>query len=70
MKRLLLTLAALGALTTATAHAEVIDATAGGFEVRRTVVINAPADRVYAALAQPSQWWSKDHTWSGSAANL
>jgi uncharacterized protein YndB with AHSA1/START domain len=67
MKYLLI--AATLALTTA-ARAEVVDAQPGGFEVKRTAVLNAPADKVYAALAQPSQWWSKDHTWSGSAANL
>jgi uncharacterized protein YndB with AHSA1/START domain len=53
-----------------TAHAEVVDAQANGFEVKRTALLNAPADKVYAALAQPSQWWNKDHTWSGSSANL
>ncbi|MFZ0269806.1 SRPBCC family protein [Caulobacter sp.] len=68
MKHLLITAAAL-ALTT-TAHAEVADAQPNGFQVKRTAVLNAPADKVYAALSQPSQWWSKDHTWSGSAANL
>jgi len=68
MKRLLI--AAALALAATTAHAEVVDATPNGFEVRRTAVLNAPADKVYAALSQPSQWWNKDHTWSGSAANL
>ena len=64
-----LALTATAALSSGT-RAEVVDAQANGFEVRRTAVLNAPADKVYAALAQPSQWWSKDHTWSGSAANL
>jgi uncharacterized protein YndB with AHSA1/START domain len=68
MKHLLIAAAAL-AVTTA-AHAEVVDAQPNGFEVKRTAVLNAPADKVYAALCQPSQWWSKDHTWSGSSANL
>jgi uncharacterized protein YndB with AHSA1/START domain len=68
MKHLLIAAAAL-ALTTA-AHAEVVDAQSNGFQVKRTAVLNATADKVYAALAQPSQWWNKDHTWSGSAANL
>jgi uncharacterized protein YndB with AHSA1/START domain len=69
MKHLLIAAATL-ALTTAAAHAEVVDAQPNGFEVKRTVVLNAPADKVYAALSQPSQWWNKDHTWSGSSANL
>jgi uncharacterized protein YndB with AHSA1/START domain len=68
MKHLLIVAAAL-ALTIA-ARAEVVDAQPNGFEIKRTAVLNAPADKVYAALAQPSQWWNKDHTWSGSAANL
>lgn len=63
---------ALGASASlaSTSRAEVVDSQPNGFEVKRTAVLNAPADKVYAALAQPSQWWSKDHTWSGSAANL
>lgn len=69
MKHLLLITAAVALAATA-ARAEVVDAQANGFEVRRTAVLNAPVDKVYAALAQPSQWWNKDHTWSGSAANL
>ena len=68
MKRQLI--AAVLALVATVAHAEVIDAAPNGFEVKRTAVLNASADRVYAALSQPSQWWNKDHTWSGSAANL
>lgn len=68
MKRLLIAAALI--LTGSAAQAEVIDAQPNGFEVKREAVFNAPADKVYAALAQPSQWWNKDHTWSGSAANL
>lgn len=74
MKHLLiaatLTLAAATPAFPSVAGAEVVDAQANGFQVKRSAVLNAPADRVYAALSQPSQWWSKDHTWSGSAANL
>jgi uncharacterized protein YndB with AHSA1/START domain len=69
MKHLLIAAATLALAATA-ARAEVVDAQPNGFEVKRTAVLNAPADKVYAALAQPSQWWSKDHTWSGSSANL
>jgi uncharacterized protein YndB with AHSA1/START domain len=69
MKHLMIAAAAL-ALTTTAGHAEVVDAQPNGFQVKRTAVLNAPADKVYAALSQPSQWWNKDHTWSGSAANL
>lgn len=69
MKYLLIAAATL-ALTATAAQAEVLDAQANGFQVKRTAVLDAPADKVYAALAQPSQWWNKDHTWSGSSANL
>ena len=51
-------------------RAAVVDAQPNGFQVKRTAVIAAPADKVYAALSQPARWWNKDHTWSGSAANL
>lgn len=73
MKRLLiataLALTASAALSSE-AGAEVVDARPNGFEVKRTAVFNAPVDKVYVALSQPSLWWNKDHTWSGSAANL
>ena len=69
MKHLLIA-AALALATATAAQAEVVDAQPNGFEVRRQAVLNAPADKVYAALIQPSAWWNKDHTWSGSPANL
>lgn len=52
------------------ARAEVVDATPGGFEVRREVEIAAPVARVWAVMLQPASWWDSRHTWSGSAANL
>jgi hypothetical protein len=52
------------------ASAEVLNAAANGFEVRETAHTNAPPDQVYAALLQPARWWSSDHTFSRSAANL
>jgi hypothetical protein len=30
----------------------------------------AGADKVYGALLKPGNWWSSEHTFSGSAANL
>ncbi|MBO9709855.1 MAG: SRPBCC family protein [Caulobacter sp.] len=70
MRPLLIAAATALALIGTTASAAVVDAAPNGFEVRREVVIAAPADRVYAALSQPSAWWSGEHTWSGSAASL
>ena len=52
------------------ARAEVADVQPSGFEIRHEVVVAAPARAVWATLVQPSKWWSSDHTWSGSAANL
>lgn len=58
-------LAAAGA-----ARAEVVGATASGFELKQTVHIAVSAGRAYAALVQPTLWWSPSHTFSGSASNL
>jgi len=50
--------------------AEVLSVGSNGFEVRETVHVAATSDKAYAALLQPARWWSSDHTFSGSAANL
>jgi len=52
------------------AHAEVVDKSAAGFEVRQEVVIAAPAAKVWTSLLASGQWWNGSHSWSGSAANL
>src|ERR1044072_4356576 len=57
-------------LAAGAARAEVVDTQPNGFEVRHQVVIAAPAAPVWALLVQPAKWWSSEHTWSGSAANL
>jgi uncharacterized protein YndB with AHSA1/START domain len=51
-------------------HAEVVETSASGFAISRTVHIAATPDRVYAALIQPARWWNSQHTFSGSAANM
>lgn len=61
---------ALALLAAGAARAGVVDAQPNGFEVRHEVVVEAPASAVWAVLVQPAKWWSSDHTWSGSAANL
>jgi len=59
----------LGLMALASAvRAEVVDATPGGFEVKRTLTINAPPAKVYAALIAPAGWWN--HTFSGDPKNL
>jgi uncharacterized protein YndB with AHSA1/START domain len=64
------TTAALAFLAAGSASAEVTDVQANGFQVKHQLVIAAPANAVWALLVQPAKWWSSDHTWSGSAANL
>ena len=69
MKMLIAAVAATVLLTGA-ARAEVTDRSAAGFEVTEKATIAAPAAKVYAALLTPGVWWSSQHSWSGSAANL
>ena len=52
------------------ASAEVSSVSANGFEVKETVHVAAASDKAFAALLQPSRWWSSEHTFSGNAANL
>ena len=70
-KKILAGSAALGALLIGgAAPAEIVSAGANGFEVKQTVHVSASAEKAFAALLQPSRWWSSEHTFSGSAANL
>ena len=62
--------AALAALCSVGAHAAVTDVASNGFTVNESVEIAATPGKIYAALIRPSHWWSKDHTFSGDAANL
>jgi hypothetical protein len=41
-----------------------------GFEVKETAHVAAASDKAFAALLQPSHWWTSEHTFSGNAANL
>jgi hypothetical protein len=52
------------------AAAEVVSVGGNGFEVRETAHTAAAPDKVYAEMLEPARWWSSDHTFSGSAANL
>ena len=56
--------AAAGLVLAGAARAEVVDANAAGFQVKQTVEIAAPADKVWAAIGQVGGWWSSQHTWS------
>lgn len=70
MRRMMIAAAVLALPIAGAARAEVVDVQPNGFEVRHQAVIAAPASVVWAALVQPAKWWSSEHTWSGSAANL
>lgn len=64
----LLALAALAAA--AVAQAEVVSANAHGFEVRHSVQTVIPQEAAFDAFGQVSQWWNKDHSYSGDSANM
>lgn len=68
MNKIVLALASL--CVAAPAAAEVVSADAHGFEVRHTANLVVPPAAAFAAIGQVQHWWSKDHTYSGSAANL
>jgi uncharacterized protein YndB with AHSA1/START domain len=52
------------------ARAVVNDAAANGFSVSENLHIAAPPSAVYETLTSPARWWSSQHTFSKSAANL
>jgi uncharacterized protein YndB with AHSA1/START domain len=57
-------------LATAVAHADVVTADAGGFQVKNSLTIHGTPEKVYAALSKIGQWWNPQHSFSGNAANL
>lgn len=52
------------------ARAEVVSANAHGFEIRHQVQIVIPQPAAFDAFARISQWWNKEHTYSGDSSNL
>ena len=58
------------AMLASPASAEVVAASAHGFEVRHVVQTVIPAPAAFAAFGQLPSWWDKDHSYSGDAANL
>lgn len=63
-------LIALALMAASPAAAEVTASTDTSFTVTQKMTVAAPAAKVWATLIAPSAWWSSEHTWSGSAANL
>lgn len=62
---------ALGLLAaSAPAAAEVIGASANGFEVRQVVPLVVKPEVAFQAFASLPAWWDPQHTYSGKAENL
>jgi uncharacterized protein YndB with AHSA1/START domain len=57
-------------LAAAPAAAELTQSHGGGFVSTHRLVIAAPPEKVWDTIARPALWWSKDHTYSGNAANI
>ena len=62
--------ALLASLTAVPAPAKVIDQSDIGFTVAHTAQVAAAPDDVWKMLRLPDKWWSKEHSWSGDAANF
>lgn len=54
----------------APAGAKVVSADAHGMVIEHTTNVAAPQMATWAMVGKIGQWWSKDHTYSGDAANL
>lgn len=54
----------------APAGAKVIDQSEIGFTVAHTAQVAATPADVWKMLRAPDKWWSKEHSWSGDAANF
>ena len=64
-------LIAAGLLIAATpAQSNVVSAHDRGFEIRHEVLLTGSPAEAWARIGRIQSWWSKDHTYSGNAANL
>lgn len=70
LKTLLLAATLPAALCAAPANAKIIDQSEGGFTVAHTAQVAATPEDVWKMLKMPQKWWSKEHSWSGDAANF
>ncbi len=52
------------------ANAKVVDQSEAGFTVAHTAQVAATPADVWKMLRMPQSWWSKEHSWSGDAANF
>lgn len=63
-------LLAISGFSCISARAEVVEASAAAMQIRHVVEIGAPPARVFRTFLAINRWWSDEHTYSGSAANL
>ena len=63
-------LLSVAAFVATPAQAKVIDQSDLGFTVAHTAQVAASPEDVWKMLRTPDKWWSKDHSWSGDAANF
>ncbi|HYX47449.1 MAG TPA: ATPase [Sphingomicrobium sp.] len=63
-------LALLVLLAAAPASAEVVNASANGFELLETVPLVVPPDVAFKAFGDLPAWWDPEHTYSGNSSNL
>lgn len=68
--RLTLALTPLLALAAPSAGADVLLAAPDALHVRYAVALQQTPARIWSHLVQVPRWWSSEHTWSGSPANL
>lgn len=63
-------IALAAAATCMPATAAISSATPSGFLITHAVEVRAGARAAYQAIGQVGRWWSPEHTYSGSAANM
>lgn len=63
-------LAAILVFVAMPASAEVVSASANGFEVRMTIPLVVPPEAAFKAFRDLPAWWDPEHTYSGDSANL
>ena len=62
--------AAVAVLIAGPAQAAAVSTSSTGFRLENRATVAATPDQVWTALGQIGSWWSSDHTYSGSAANM
>ena len=63
-------IAAVLALGSTAAQAEVLSSGPNGFHVRQAVQLVVPKDRAFETFERIASWWEDSHTYSGAASNL